>query len=86
MVKLKYIIENNKDKWFLKNSGLIPVNTEDIFSFINNLGIDSVIVNKEEMQMLIRFFMGNSGNTELGSKVLSEGKLDKLYGVQLILE
>lgn len=61
-------------------------NIDDIFRHLKVLGIDEIEVNKKHMGMIVGFFVGNSGQTELGAKAGVEGKIDKFLGVKLILK
>ena len=52
-----------------------------VFEKLVELGIKKIKVNKDEMSVILHYFLGNDcGNT----KMLREGKVDKFMGVRLI--
>jgi hypothetical protein len=60
---------------------------DDFFRHFFILGIKEVSVNKEQMSMIVHFYLANIGNDKNGNqaKVMQEGKIDKFLGVKLNL-
>ena len=71
-----------------KDNPLSALNVDDYFFTLNELGVEEVTVNQEQMNIIVRFYLGNVGNDKNGdqAKVIKETKLDCFLGVKLILE
>lgn len=90
---LKDIYENDKEF----NGILSSTNIDDVFKKIVSNKIYEVIVNRKEMVFIAQFFIANATPMEGQSldwekidwlvwRVLGEGKIDKFFGVKLLLK
>jgi hypothetical protein len=75
-MKLKDFYKGELDIWSI----------EKTFLDIQNFGIKEVEVSKDELDLIIRDFLANSADTNVGANVKIEWKLDKFMGIKLILE
>ena len=59
---------------------------DDIFNKLVFYGFKEIEVTKEEMAILVIFYLANIGNDKNGKQreVLREGKIDKFFGINLI--
>ena len=78
MVKLKEFAQ-------LRGDNIISMsNIDDLMLNVKRLGIKEVSLSREEMDIVVRFYLGNCGDYDKDKpKVLKEGKVDKLLGVKL---
>ena len=81
MVKLKDIYQK------APYSGYITVvNIDTMFLSLIDKNIEEVEISKKEMVIIVFYFIANVGNTELAAEVLRNNKLDKFFGINLILK
>ena len=59
---------------------------DDVFRVMVKLGVKEINVTKEQMFLLVRYYLANVGNDKDGGqgKIMKEGKLDKFFGITLI--
>ena len=59
---------------------------DDVFVLAKRRGIEEMQVTKDEMSMIVRWFLANCQNDKNGNqaKVIREGKIDKFFGVNLV--
>jgi len=62
------------------------VSLEDILLAIKVRGIDELAMGNEEMLLLVRLIAANIIDDNLRLNLLKEGKIDKYYGIKLILK
>ena len=65
---------------------LRAVNADDVFIDLIKKGITEVSVTPDEMLVIATFFLANLGANEPHLPLLTEGKIDKFFGVKLVLE
>lgn len=64
-----------------------PVNIDDVVFKAKEFGIKELEVSVEEMNMIVIFYLANSGEKDpLKPKVLREGKIDRYLGLDLKLK
>ena len=86
--KLKDIYENTTEF----GGVMVLTNVDDIFCKIRSEGIDEVRVSWREMLDVARFTLANISNVKVDNldwpdlKIITEGRVDKFFGVKLILE
>lgn len=61
-------------------------NLDDIMMMVREYGIDELTVDWYVMLSLARFLAANINDDKLRMKLLQEGKIDKYFGIKLILE
>lgn len=60
-------------------------NIDDVFALLKEYGIKEIEVSQEEMFMITRMYLSNSGDKDPDKpKILREGKIDRFYGVDIV--
>ena len=60
-------------------------NIDDRFVLLKKYGIKEIELNKEEMSVLVRVYLANSGDKDPNKpKILREGKINRFLGIDII--
>ena len=62
-------------------------NMDDVFGVLQEYEITEIEVNQSEMYKIVQVYLSNVGNDKNGNqgKILQEGKIDKFFGIKLVL-